>query len=329
MQYRYTRVLIHSGIGLLMAAVLFGQEKLSLPTPPAPPAEPTVFRLDTRVVVCHATVVDRSGHLVTTLPQDAFKVFENGAKQEIRMFKREDLPVSMGIVIDNSGSMRNKIAQVKTASLALVEDSNRDDEVFVVNFNDTAYMDLPAGKDFTNNIKELETALARIDTRGGTAMRDAIQMSIEHLKRAHKDKKVLVVVTDGNDNSSLIGMEALMRSARQSGVVLYAVGLLTEEEHREATRAKHALNDLTVATGGGVFYPKDVSEVDRIAHQVARDIRNQYTIVYSPANTNMDGTFRQIRITAKGPGNPVVRTRTGYYATPDSVSATGRLGFAK
>ena len=309
----------------LAVAVLCGQEK---PAATAP-AEPTVIRVDTRVVVCHATVVDKSGHLLTTLPKEAFTVLENGVKQDIRVFKREDVPVSMGLVIDNSGSMRNKLGQVKTASLALVEDSNRDDEVFIVNFNDTAYMDLPEGKNFTNDIKELEVALARIDTRGGTAMRDAIQMSIEHLKKAHKDKKVLVVVTDGNDNSSIVGMEALMRSARQSGVVIYAVGLLTEEEHREASRAKRALNDLTEATGGSVFFPKEVSEVDRIAHQVARDIRNQYTIAYSPLRAAMDGTFRQIKITAKAPGSPFVRTRSGYYATPDPGSSAAKNGFTK
>jgi Ca-activated chloride channel family protein len=300
----------------LAAAALYGQEKPAATAGPGP----TVIHVDTRVVVCHATVVDKSGHLLTALPKEAFTVLENSVKQEIRVFKREDVPVSLGLVIDNSGSMRNKIAQVKAASLALVEDSNRDDEVFVVNFNDTAYMDLPEGKNFTNDIKELETALARIDTRGGTAMRDAIQMSIEHLKKAHKDKKVLVVVTDGNDNSSIVGMEALMKSARQSGVVIYAVGLLTEEEHREASRAKRSLSDLTEATGGSVFFPKEVDEVDRIAHQVAHDIRNQYTIAYSPLNAAMDGAFRQIRITAKGPGSPLVRTRTGYYATPDSGS---------
>src|SRR5438477_8836909 len=135
----------------LAAAVLFGQVESS----------GTVIHVDTRVVVCHATVVDKSGHLVTTLPKTAFTVFENGVKQDIRVFKREDITVSMGLVIDNSGSMRNTLAQVKAAALALVEESNREDEVFIVNFNDTAYMDLPAGKDFTNNIGELQTALAR------------------------------------------------------------------------------------------------------------------------------------------------------------------------
>jgi Ca-activated chloride channel family protein len=124
-------------------------------------------------------------------------------------------------------------------------------------------------------------------------------------------------------------MEALMRSARQSGVVIYAVGLLTEEEHREASRAKRALNDLTEATGGSVFFPKEVSEVDRIAHQVAHDIRNQYTIAYSPLHAAMDGTFRQIKIIARAPGSPLVRTRSGYYATPDPGSTAVKNGFTK
>jgi VWFA-related protein len=279
--------------------------------------ESAVFRSDTRIVVCHVTVVDKSGHLITNLPKDAFTVHENKVKQEIRSFKREDIPVSIGLVIDNSGSMRNKIDQVKAAAVALVEASNKEDEVFVVNFNDAAYMDLPPGKDFTNSIQELAQALAKIDTRGGTAMRDAIQMSIDHLKKAHRDKKVLVVITDGNDNASLIGLDQLMRNAHQSDVIIYGVGLLNEEEHSEARKAKKALIDLTDATGGKVFFPAGVEEVGHIAQQVAHDIRNQYTIEYSPSNSAMDGTFRAIRVTAKAPGNPTVRTRSGYYATPD------------
>jgi VWFA-related protein len=280
-------------------------------------AQDAVFRSDTRIVVCHATVIDKSGHLVTNLPKSAFSVFENKVRQEIRKFQREDLPVSLGLVIDNSGSMRNKLDQVKAAAVALVEASNKDDEVFVVNFNDAAYLDLPPGKDFTNSIPELQRALAKIDTRGGTAMRDAIQMSIDHLKKAHRDKKVIVVVTDGNDNSSIIALDTLMRNAHQSEVLIYGVGLLNEEEHREAARAKKALEQLAEATGGSTFFPKETAEVGHIAHQVAEDIRNQYTIEYSPTNAAMDGTFRAIQITVKAPGNPKVRTRSGYYATPD------------
>ena len=164
----------------------------------------------------------------------------------------------MGLIIDNSGSMRDKRAKVEAAALALVKDSNPDDEVFVVNFNDEAFLDLPHGKDFTSDIKEMEEALTRIDSRGGTAMRDAIRMSIDHLKeKAHKDKKVLVVVTDGNDNSSVISLENLVKAAQQSEVLIYAVGLLSEEERREAKRAERALNALAEATGGEAFFPKE------------------------------------------------------------------------
>lgn len=300
-------------IALLAASAMLAQEAAQ----PPDDGKPTVFRLDTRIVVCHTTVIDKAGHLVTTLPQSAFTVFENKVRQEIRRFKREDVPVSLGLVIDNSGSMRNKLAQVKAAAVALVKESNRADEVFVVNFNDSAYLDNPKDKPFTNDLGELEAALAKIDTRGGTAMRDAIQMSIDHLKGGHRDKKVLVVITDGNDNASLVNMDTVLKNAHKSDVLIYGVGLLTEEEHREAGRARKALNDLAEATGGKTFFPKDVAEVDAIAKQVAHDIRNQYVIEYSPSNAKMDGSFRAIRITAKAPGT-TVRTRSGYYATPDA-----------
>jgi Ca-activated chloride channel family protein len=288
-----------------------------------------IFRTDTREVVCHTTVVDKSGHLITNLTQDAFTVYENGVQQPIRVFRREDVPVSLGLIIDNSGSMRDKRAKVEAAALALVKDSNPEDEVFIVNFNDEAFLDNPHGKSFTSNIKEMEEALTRIDSRGGTAMRDAVRMSIDHLKeKAHKDKRVLVAVTDGNDNASAVTLENLVKASQQSEVLIYAVGLLGEEERREAQRAQRALKALANATGGDVYFPKDTGEVEKIAHQVARDIRNQYTIAYTPTNTAMDGTFRQIKITAKATGNPTVRTRSGYYATPDQAAPSGGGGKA-
>src|SRR5580700_10524425 len=161
----------------------------------------------------------------------------------------------------------------------------------------------------------------RIDSRGGTAMREAINMSIDYLKEKGKNhKKVLLVVTDGNDNASTIGLERLVDRARQSEVLLYAIGLLDEEERREAKAAKRALNALTQESGGLAFYPKGVTEVDAIALQVAHEIRNQYTIAYSPLNDARDGSFRQIKVTVNGPGHPQVRTRTGYYATADRDS---------
>ncbi|MBZ5593182.1 MAG: VWA domain-containing protein [Acidobacteriia bacterium] len=274
-----------------------------------------VIKVDTRLVVLHATVVDKNGRLVTTLPQSAFQIYENGAQQQMKLFKREDIPVSLGLVIDNSGSMRDKRAKVAAAAQDLVKDSNREDEEFVVNFNDDAFLDTP---DFTNDPKVLEQALTKIDSRGGTAMRDAIRMSIDHIKqKAKKDKKVILVVTDGNDNASMISLENLVKAAQQSEVIIYAIGLLTEEERREAKRAKRALDALTEATGGQAYYPKELADVDRIAHQVAHDIRNQYTLAYTPSNQALDGSFRQIRVVANGPGRPVVRTRTGYYATAE------------
>ena len=302
-----------AGAAALAAAALWAQQE-----------GPAVFRAATNLVVCHTTVIDKSGHLVTNLAKDAFTVLEDGTQQVIKVFRREDIPVSLGLIVDNSGSMRDKRAKVEAADLALVKESNPDDEVFVVNFNDEAFLDLPHNKDFTSDIKELEDALQRVDSRGGTAMRDAIRMSIDHLKeKGHKDKKALVVVTDGNDNSSVISLENLVKAAQQSEVLIYGIGLLGDEERREAQRAQRALKELAVATGGEAFFPKDLAEVDKIAHQVARDIRNQYTIEYSPSNTAMDGTFRRIEIKVNAPGNLRVRTRSGYYATADQGSGKG------
>jgi VWFA-related protein len=228
----------------------------------------------------------------------------------------------MGLIIDNSGSMRSKRSSVEAAALALVKDSNPDDEVFIVNFNDDAYIDNPHGKEFLTDIEDMKDALTRIDSRGGTAMRDAIDKSIEWMKKAHKEKKVLVVVTDGVDNASTVSLEDLVRDARQSEVLIYAVGLLADEEKRAASSAKRQLDALAEATGGIPYYPKEVSEVDHIAHQVAHDIRSQYTIGYKPTNDAQDGTYRKIKVTVKAPGNPTPRTRTGYYATSEQGVAT-------
>ncbi len=296
---------------MLAAGAALGQQ-------PKAPDSGTVFRAETRLVVCQTTVTDKEGHLITSLPREAFRVFENGVPQAIKVFKREDIPVSMGLIVDNSGSMRDKRARVEAAALALVKDSNPDDEAFIVNFNDEAFLVTPPGQDFTSDTRELERLLKSIDSRGGTAMREAVRLAIEYVKaKGRKDKLVLVVVTDGNDNESLITPENLVRAAQQSDVMVYCVGLLGGEAPGEAAKARRALTDLAVATGGETFFPADVSEVDRIAHQVARDVRSQYTIEYTPSNTAMDGSYRQIKIVVDAPGNPVVRTRSGYWAASE------------
>lgn len=300
-------------IGALAALALYSQTK------DLKSEDTTVFHADTRLVVLHATVVDKSGRLLTNMTQKSFHVYEDNVEQPIKKFLREDVPVSMGLIVDNSGSMRTKRQRVEASALALVKASNPQDEVFIVNFNDDAFLD----QTFTNDIKLLQRGLEKIDSRGGTAMRDAIRMSIDYLKEnGKKDKKVLVVVTDGDDNNSSMTLENLIKTAQQSEVLIYTVGLLSEEEKREAKRATRALNAIAEATGAKSYYPKELKDVDGVCQQVAHDIRSQYIIEYSPTNAALDGTFRKVRVVANGPNKPVVRTRSGYYATPDKSERT-------
>ncbi len=278
------------------------------------PGQDPVFRADARLVVLHASVVDRNGKLVTNLPQKAFRVYENGTEQQIRIFRREDVPVSLGLVIDNSGSMRPRREQVEAATMDLVKASNREDQVFIVNFNDEAYLDVP----FTNKLEKLEEGVARIDSRGGTAMRDAISMSIDYMKEEGKiDKKVILAITDGDDNASSVTLEQLVRKAQQSELLVYTIGLLNDEDRGAARRAQRALITISEASGGLAYFPKELTDVNSIALQVAHEIRNQYIIAYTPSNPNLDSTYRTIKVRVEGPGSPVARTRTGYYATPE------------
>jgi Ca-activated chloride channel homolog len=295
--------------GGLLAAVIAGLLAVSLDGQGDP-----VFRADTNFVVLHTTVADRSGKLVTDLPQKAFKVYENNVEQQLKVFRREDIPVSLGLVIDNSGSMKERRLKVEAAALQLVKGSNPQDQTFIVNFNDESYLDCG----FTSSVPKLEEALARLDSRGGTAVRDAISMSIDYMKENAKlDKKIVFVVTDGDDNMSSITLEQLVQKAQQSEVLIYAIGLLNEEDRRVARRAERAMNTITEASGGAAYYPKELAEVGEIALRVAHEVRNQFTLAYTPANPALDGSYRQIRVTVEGPNRPIARTRTGYYATPE------------
>jgi Ca-activated chloride channel homolog len=271
-----------------------------------------VFRKDVDEVLLHASVVDDKQHIVTTLDRSAFTVFEDGKPQNIISFHHEDIPVSMGIIIDNSGSMREKRNKVNQAALNLVRSSNPKDEVFVVNFNDEYYLD----QDFTNNLLKLKEALEKIDARGGTALYDALVASADHLKRfARLDKKVLFLVTDGEDNASNETLEqAVKQLQEENGPSVYAIGILGDEEHPK--RAKRALEILAQRTGGIAFFPKTLDEVDEISRTVAHDIRNQYTIGYKPTNPRGTGGFRTVHVVAnaKGHGKMTVRTKSGYYA---------------
>ena len=261
-------------------------------------------------MVLHATAMDDKNHLVTTLDKTAFSVFENNQPQTITSFRHEDVPVAMGIVIDNSGSMREKRDKVNKAALNLVRSSNPQDQVFVVNFNDEYYLD----QAFTNDINKLREALEKVEARGGTALYDAIVASSDYMKKnARLQKKVLFVVTDGEDNASRESLEeAVRRLQEENGPTVYAIGLLGEEKAR---RARRALETIAQRTGGIAFLPRTLDEVDEISRTVAHDIRNQYTIGYKPTTPKSAGGYRAIRVEAraKGYGKLVVRTRSGYY----------------
>ena len=281
-----------------------------------------VFKHDVDEVLLHATVQDDKNHLVTNLDRSAFTVYEDGKPQSIVSFHNEDIPVAMGIVIDNSGSMREKRNKVNQAALNLVRSSNPKDEVFVVNFNDEYYLD----QDFTNDLLKLKEALEKIDARGGTALYDAVVASSDHLKRnARLDKKVLFVVTDGEDNASNENLEQAVKMLQEeNGPQVYAIGILGDEEHPK--RAKRALETLAQRTGGLAFFPKTLDEVDEISRTVAHDIRNQYTIGYKPTNPRGTGGFRTVKVDAKakGHGKMTVRTKSGYYAGTQTVSSSGK-----
>jgi len=274
-----------------------------------------VFKAEAKEVVLHATVVDDRNHLVMNLAKPDFTVYENDKPQQIRSFRQQDYPVAMGIVIDNSGSMREKRDQVNKAAINLVRSSNPDDQVFVVNFNDEYYLD----QDFTADVKKLQGALEHVETRGGTALYDAIIASADYLQKSQLQRKVLFVVTDGEDDASQSSLEqAVQKLAQENGPVVYTIGLLGDEKVR---RARRALETLADRTGGIAFFPPTLDEVDQISRTVAHDIRNQYTITYAPSTPKAIQGYRTIHVDAHArPYKKLtVRTRSGYYPGQESA----------
>jgi len=279
-----------------------------------------VFKTEVQEVTLHATVVDDHQRPVTTLGRTAFQVFEDGKPQRITSFRREDIPVALAIVIDNSGSMRDKRPSVNAASLNLVRASNPEDQVCVINFNDAYYLD----QDYTGSVDLLRDALERIEARGGTALYDALVATSDHLMKSAKlQKKIILVVTDGEDTASRDTLEQAVRTiAVDGGPTVYTIGLLGQEREKKARRA---LRILAEQTGGVAFFPASVNEVEAISQQIAHDIRNQYTIGYKPSTPKLEGGYRQVKVDAAASGYKKlsVRTRSGYYATAgQSASAS-------
>ena len=254
-------------------------------------------------------MVDERRHLVTNLQKNDFVVYDDGEPQQIIECRREDIPVSIGILVDNSGSMREKRAAITKAVVNLVKASNSLDEVFVVNFNDEPYMD----QDFTSNVSQMREALDRLDSRGGTALYDAVIASADHLaKAAKREKKVLLVVTDGEDNESRVSLEQAIRAVQdENGPTIYTIGILGSEGKQR--RAKRALEAMSLQTGGVAFFPRNLEEVDEISQQVAHDIRNQYNIVYKPNNPKEGYHTLKVVARASGYKDLQVRTKSGYF----------------
>ena len=271
------------------------------------------LRENVNEVVLNCTVVDEKKRLVRNLNRSDFQVWEDGVPQTIDSFQFQDLPVSMGILVDNSGSMRDKRAAVDAAALDLVKASNPDDEAFVVNFSDKAYLD----QGFTSNVSALERGLSHFDTRDTTALYDAVVASADELaKQGKQPKQVLLIITDGADNASRLSLEqAARRVQRLGGPVVYSIGLLFGDDKAESQQARADLETLSQDTGGIAYFPESLQDVDQIAEEVARDIRNQYTIGYHSTKPASLGGFRAVQVEAKAPGHGrlIVRTSRGYY----------------
>ena len=310
---------------MLAAPGLVRAQVGGLPGPQAPPPPPPPqlkdqthagIRVSTDLVLLHVTVMDERGQFVPGLKQNNFRVFEDKVEQKISAFLGEDVPVTMGLVIDNSGSMREKRSQVNAAALTFIKTSNPQDEVFVVNFNDEYYLDLD--KDFTNDQRELNEALSRIDARGSTALFDAVIGSLDHLRKGHKDKKVLLVITDGGDTVSKVDYKEAVRAAQQAEAILYCIIVVPiESSAGRDTGGEHALIQLSEDTGGKYFYATSVPQLDDAFRQISDELRTQYLLAYYPSQRLSDSDFRRIQVVVAGlPADRFkVRHRTGYYTS--------------
>ncbi len=279
------------------------------------PVQENQFEIKSSVneVLVHVTVRDRAGNLVGLLKKDNFQVYEDGIPQQIDYFSHEDLPVTVGLVVDNSGSMKPKRPEVNTSTLAFVRSSNPQDEMFVVNFNDGVSFGLPRNMPFTDQQDQLKWALSSTEATGRTALYDAISDAVAHLKQGSHDKKAIVVVSDGGDNASKHSLSETMTLAVKSDAMIYTIGIFDMDD---LDRNPHVLKELAKATGGDAFFPESTKDVLEICQRIAFEIRNQYTITYVSSNKKQDGSHRSIKVKVEEPdhGRLMVRARSGYYA---------------
>lgn len=290
-------------------------ELQSSPTRPADqdPAGQDAIRINVELVVLHVAVLNRDRLPVAGLGKADFRIFEDNVAQEIESFTHADVPVTVGLVIDNSSSMRPKRAEIIAAALAFARTINAKDQLFLVNFNEHVTFGLPAGMLFTSDPDQMELALSTVAAEGKTALYDAVAAALEHSKKGKRDKQVLIVVSDGADNASGHDAARVITLAKQSDAIIYTIGIYTPED---PDRNPGSLKQLARSTGGEAFLPGSSKEATAICQRIARDIRSQYTITYEPTNMKYDGNYRVIKVKAGSPGGEQlrVRTRAGYYA---------------
>lgn len=279
---------------------------------------PDAYRVsvDVNLVVLHATVIDREGRFVSGLRAEDVQVYEDGVRQIIRLFRHEDIPVTVGLIVDHSGSMKKRMSEVVAAARTFVRASNRDDEMFVVNFNEYVTLGLPGPLRFTNRIDELEAAIWNVPATGQTALYDAVFQAQQHLQSGNKDKKVLIIISDGGDTASTHTLEDVLLVARKSDALIYPIGIYHPSDPDQNPRV---LSRLARTSGGQPFFPGQL-HVEAICERIAQDIRNQYTIGYVSTNAGKPGSYRTIRVTAQAAGRSKlsVRTRSGYVSAKPS-----------
>lgn len=278
---------------------------------PQPQPSTSIYQISVRVdlVVIHATVSTRRGAPVAGLQQEDFEIYEDGVRQNIRLFRHEDIPVTVGLVVDHSGSMRPKIADVTAAARTFATSSNPADQMFVVNFNEYV-----TAMPFARGVEELESAIASAPVTGQTALYDATLAAFAQLRAGDRDKRALVIISDGGDNASKSSLADVLRQAEKPDVLIYTIGIFDAENE---DRNSGVLRQLAQSTGGAAFFPGQRKEIIAACEQIAREIRSQYTIGYVSTNAKQTGGYRAIRVAVRsGPsgGNLVVRARTGYFA---------------
>src|SRR5207249_5453335 len=288
---KFTNLLFMSSV---MASLLWAQEN--------------TFKLNVNVDLTevHVNVTDEKDRPVGNLKQENFRIFEDRTEQKIAVFKHEDIPVSLGLVIDNSRSIEPRKQRLDAAALSFVRKGNAEDETFIVHFDDTARLD----RDFTDSIPLLEETLAGVKPFGQTAIYDALILALDHMKGAKEMKKAVLLLTDGVDNSSKHTLSEAIDAAKRSQVAVYAVGLLSESGGQ---KAEDSLVRIAEASGGRAFFPLTVDEARADMERIARDLREQYTLGYIPSNPSRAGEWRSVRVDVIPPrGTP--RT-TKLYAT--------------